>query len=136
MIEQCCAAGKSFFKKKKQPIPVNLATKDWAAQVLPCICKTLHLALPPPAALAEVYALLPRNAATAACSAGCSVSCCAATFSAGAEGCGCDLPVPRLWQQHQHQVQLLLLYSGDLPAGRAHTSVLAEIAILSQCSHL
>lgn len=27
------AAGKSFFKKKKQPIPVNLATKDWSAQV-------------------------------------------------------------------------------------------------------
>mmetsp|Transcript_22823 Transcript_22823/g.57245 ORF Transcript_22823/g.57245 Transcript_22823/m.57245 type:complete len:258 (+) Transcript_22823:172-945(+) len=25
--------GKSFFKKKKQPIPVNLATKDWSAQV-------------------------------------------------------------------------------------------------------
>lgn len=25
--------GKSFFKKKKQPIPINLRTKDWAAQV-------------------------------------------------------------------------------------------------------
>ena len=25
--------GKSFFKKKKQPIPVNLKSKDWAAQV-------------------------------------------------------------------------------------------------------
>jgi hypothetical protein len=29
----CSCAGKTFFKKKKQPIPVNLATKDWGAQV-------------------------------------------------------------------------------------------------------
>ena len=28
-----CAAGKSFFKKKKVPIPVNLQTKDWSAQI-------------------------------------------------------------------------------------------------------
>ena len=27
------AAGKSFFKKKKVPIPVNLQTKDWSAQI-------------------------------------------------------------------------------------------------------
>jgi len=27
------AAGKTFFKKKKQPIPVNLGAKDWSAQV-------------------------------------------------------------------------------------------------------
>lgn len=26
-------AGKSFFKKKKQPIPVDLTSKDWAGQV-------------------------------------------------------------------------------------------------------
>lgn len=26
-------AGKSFFKKKKQPIPVDLTGKDWAGQV-------------------------------------------------------------------------------------------------------
>ena len=27
------AAGKTFFKKKKQPIPVDLTGKDWAGQV-------------------------------------------------------------------------------------------------------
>ena len=26
-------AGKSFFKKKKQPVPVRLTGKDWAAQI-------------------------------------------------------------------------------------------------------
>ena len=29
--------GKSFFKKKKQPIPVDLTKKDWAAQILSLI---------------------------------------------------------------------------------------------------
>lgn len=28
-----CCAGKSFFKKKKQPVPVRLTGKDWAAQI-------------------------------------------------------------------------------------------------------
>ena len=27
------ATGKKFFQKKKQPIPVDLTNKDWAAQV-------------------------------------------------------------------------------------------------------
>ena len=26
-------AGKSFFKKKKQPVPVRLVGKDWASQI-------------------------------------------------------------------------------------------------------
>lgn len=26
-------AGKSFFKKKKQPVPVDLRSKDWSAQI-------------------------------------------------------------------------------------------------------
>lgn len=29
----CRALGKSFFKKKKVPIPVNLQAKDWSAQI-------------------------------------------------------------------------------------------------------
>ncbi len=28
-----CPTGKSFFKKKKQPVPVRLTGKDWAAQI-------------------------------------------------------------------------------------------------------
>ena len=36
--------GKAFFKKKKQPIPVKLAGKDWAAQVRKaCNCTYMHL---------------------------------------------------------------------------------------------
>jgi ribosome biogenesis protein UTP30 len=36
--------GKTFFKKKKQPIPVKLAGKDWAGQVKKaCDCTYLHL---------------------------------------------------------------------------------------------
>ena len=29
----CVCAGKTFFKKKKQPVPVDLRGKDWAAQI-------------------------------------------------------------------------------------------------------
>jgi hypothetical protein len=33
LLWRLAPAGKSFFKKKKQPIPVDLTHKDWAAQV-------------------------------------------------------------------------------------------------------
>lgn len=36
--------GKTFFKKKKQPIPVKLAGKDWAGQVRKaCGCTYMHM---------------------------------------------------------------------------------------------
>lgn len=36
--------GKTFFKKKKQPIPVKLAGKDWAGQVKKaCNCTYMHM---------------------------------------------------------------------------------------------
>lgn len=36
--------GKTFFKKKKQPIPVKLAGKDWAGQVRKaCDCTYMHM---------------------------------------------------------------------------------------------
>ena len=28
-----CAAGKAFFRKKKQPVPVDLRGGDWGAQI-------------------------------------------------------------------------------------------------------
>ncbi len=37
-------AGKSFFKKKKQPIPVDLRSKDWAAQIRKA-CASTHMFL-------------------------------------------------------------------------------------------
>lgn len=33
LLPPCALAGKTFFKKKKQPVPVRLTGKDWAAQI-------------------------------------------------------------------------------------------------------
>ena len=34
------SAGKDFFRKKKSPIPVDLTSKDWAAQVRKAVSGT------------------------------------------------------------------------------------------------
>ena len=31
--QPACAAGKAFFRKKKQPVPVDLRSGDWGAQI-------------------------------------------------------------------------------------------------------
>lgn len=38
----CAPAGKAFFKKKKQPVPVRLTGKDWAAQIRKA-CESTYL---------------------------------------------------------------------------------------------
>ena len=46
-VEVCCAprlvAGKAFFRKKKQPVPVDLRGRDWGAQIeRACAATYLH----------------------------------------------------------------------------------------------
>lgn len=122
-------AGKTFFKKKKQPIPVNLATKDWGAQVRK---RWLNCSLPHPVWEQPHMLISKRVMALVLVASDLNKFECverSAIGPAGAEGVRRNIYVPRLGLQPQRQVPAA---AHLLAARRCAVSVLYHCCF--QCS--